>query len=198
MDTAETVEFHSEIDAVHSYNAKNGNPDFRLRSDLGPCFAEGDPETCSILVLLANPVSHEDSKPSDHTLFFEGWPLAGIHDDAPSWLKEWWRPRLRSVAAVAGDDWNLVSKKVAAINLNPWASKNFDARCFLPSRAYQIKRARRAANRGALIIAVRARDFWLPNFDVDVVRTRNYRCAYISPGNLSEENWEHVKKAMSV
>jgi len=188
----------SDLDAVHRYNAVKRDPKFRLQAHLGPCMAEGDPENCRILILLANPLYHGDSNLGDHELFFEGWPLAGVHPDAPSWLRNWWQPRLRAVAAIAGEDWKLVSNKVAAINLNPWASMKFDPHCALPSRAVQIGRAREAAQRGALVIAVRARQYWMPHLaGCKVLLTRSQLCSYISPRNLGEK-WKFVEDAMSV
>jgi hypothetical protein len=186
-----------DVDAINRYNAGNRDLHFRLQTHLGPCLAEGDPETCSILILLGNPVFHPQSKPGDHTLFYEGWPLAGIHPNAPEWLKKWWRPRLRYVALAVEDDWQWVSKRIAAINLNPWASERFDEDCVLPSRAGQLERAREAAKRGTVVIVVRARKIWMPALsERDVLLTRSPRCSYISPKNLGSSAWKRIEDAI--
>jgi len=188
-----------DIEAVGRYNAK-AKDQFKLRPELGPCPFEGDIQTSPIVLLLANPGFDESSTLDDHKFKAEGWPLAGLHSDAPKGMCGWWRPRLRVLCEKYGDQY--VSSKVAALQLNPWASTNFDSSLRLPSQDRMLEIAEGAAKRGAILLVMRAARQWLES---DVLRkhehrygTKSPRCSYVTEANLGAEAWGKVNAALDV
>lgn len=189
----------SDIEAIEQYNAK-AKDQFKLRPELGPCPFEGDIRTSPIVLLLANPGFDENSSLDDHKFKAEGWPLAGLHSSAPKGMSGWWRPRLRVLCEKYGDQY--VSSKVAALQLNPWASTNFDGSLRLPSQSKMLEIAEDAARRGAILLVMRAALQWLES---DVLRTHPHRyrtksprCSYVTEANLGAEAWDKINAALGV
>lgn len=121
----------ADAEAIESYNRKAPER-FKLHAELGPSPFEGDVEAASVVLLLANPGFDEKSTLHDHTFRRDGWPLAGLHREAPSGLSDWWPQRLKALTDKFGTQH--VSRHIAALQLTPWASNKFDASLRLPSR----------------------------------------------------------------
>ena len=188
-----------DIGAIDRYNAK-AQDQFKLRPELGPCPFEGDIQSSPIVLLLANPGFDENSSLGDHKFKAEGWPLAGLHTNAPKGMRDWWRPRLRVLCEKYGDQY--ISSKVAALQLNPWASTNFDASLRLPSQSKMLEIAEGAARRGAILLVMRAARQWLES---DLLRahphlygTKSPRCSYVTEPNLGAEVWGKINAALAV
>lgn len=189
----------ADFDAIGRYNA-NAKEQFKLRTELGPCPFEGDIRAAPIVLLLANPGFDKKSTVDDHKFKAEGWPLSGLHSDAPVGMRDWWRPRLRALCERFGDKY--VSSKIAALQLNPWASTNFDSSLRLPSQDKMLRIAEDAAERGAIILVMRAARQWLES---DVLRahphrygTKSPRCSYVTEPNLGAEAWAKINAALAV
>ena len=91
--------------------------------------------------------------------------------------------------------------KVAALQINPWASTNFDATVRLPSQSKMLELAERAAERGAILLVMRAARLWLES---DVIKnyphrysTKSPRCSYVTEANLGGEAWEKINAALA-
>jgi hypothetical protein len=105
-----------------------------------------------------NPMFTDDSVPEDHQLYFDGWPLAGLHPSVRAGFREWYNGPSRNLLQKLGP--HEVSRRVAIVQVKPWASRRFDRRRSLPSRDLQVAIVRRAANRGALVVIGRSIRFW--------------------------------------
>lgn len=149
------------LDEAHvaSYNRRRKSDKYRLHSELGPSAFEGDIDSASVILLLANPGFDHTSSLDDHQFRREGWPLGGLHPDAPSGIRAWWLPRLRDLIAAFGEQ--AVSQRVACLQVTPWASKEFDNTLRLPSRRVILEAASRCAKRGAVMVVMRAEKLWL-------------------------------------
>lgn len=187
-----------DIGVIEQYNS-TAKERFKLRTELGSSPYEGDIETSPIVLLLANPGFDETSSVNDHKFRVDGWPLAGLHQRAPAGMRDWWRPRLRTLCERYGDQY--ISTKIAALQINPWASTNFDAYLRLPSRTKMLGLAERAARRGAILLVMRAARLWLES---DLIKnysqrynTKSVRCSYVSEGNLASETWVKINSALN-
>lgn len=187
-----------DTDYVTEYNRK-AKPDFQLHLEMGPCPYEGEIESCPIILLLANPGYDKNSKSDDHYFKVEGWPLSGLHETAPPGMRDWWRPRLRVLSEKYGAQF--ISRNISALQINPWASVNFDSEANLPSQKILIDIAERAAKRGALLLVMRAERLWLQS---DIIRNHKYRfstkskrCSFVTEGNFGDEAWKNINFALS-
>lgn len=184
--------------AIERYNAK-ARPEYRLHPELGPSQYEGDIDTARLVMLLSNPGFDATSTPDDHTFKRNGWPLAALHDDAPTETRDWIRRRLRALTDIFGRQH--VSQTVACLQLNPWASPKWDADCVLPSRNIQLELADRAAQRGAVILIMRSERLWLRAPSVlnspRRYRVNSWRSSYVSPTNMSAEAWSTICNAVA-
>lgn len=188
----------ADLTVIEQYNAKAKEP-YRLHTEMGPCPYEGNIDTAALVLLLANPGFDSSSQPDDHAYAVEGWPLAGLHKDAPDGMRNWWRPRLRTLCEQYGEPF--IARNVAALQINPWASAQYDETLRLPSRNLQLKRAEAAVQRGAALIVMRAAKAW---FESDVVchyphayRTNSARSSYVSQGNLSPAAWRYIHEKLA-
>jgi hypothetical protein len=191
--------YKSDINEIQQYN-KRVNDQFKLHPELGPCPFEGDIKTSPIVLLLANPGFDERSSLDDHKFKVKDWPLSGLHSKAPEGMSEWWRPRLRVLCEKFGDQY--VSSKIAALQLNPWASTKFDRNLRLPSQSKMLEIAEDAARRGAILLVMRAARIWL---QADGLRThplryctKSPRCSYVTEANLGAEAWSKVNAALEM
>lgn len=73
-------------ESIARYNKKRSDK-YRLHTELGPCPYEGDIDHAPVVLLLANPGFDNDSRIGDHDFQREGWPLSGLHDDAPDGMR---------------------------------------------------------------------------------------------------------------
>ena len=188
----------ADMAAIERYNSTAKEP-FKLRTELGPSPFEGDIESSPIVLLFANPGFDETSSTADHHFTIDGWPLAGLHQRAPVGMRDWWRPRLRVLCERYGDQY--ISTKVAALQINPWASMKFDANLRLPSRRTMLEIAEGIVRRGAILVVMRAERQWLES---DLLRTYRHRyrtraprCSYITEPNLGSEAWAKINSELS-
>lgn len=184
--------------AIARYNAK-AHGKRCLQTQLGPSRYEGAVETAPVILLLANPGFDETSCVGDHQFSVDGWPLSGLHPTAPVGMRDWWRPRLRKLCEIHGEQ--KVAQNVAAIQINPWASTKFDSNLLLPSRAAQIRLAESAAERGAVLVIIRAAAIWRGSEIIDrhsnTYRTNSYLSSFITPGNLPAQAWLEINKRIA-
>jgi hypothetical protein len=183
--------------AIETYN--EGAPKkFKLHTELGPSPFEGDIESAGIVLLLANPGFDDGSTLDDHTFRREGWPLAGLHPEAPSDLRKWWLMRLKALTQKFGAQH--VSRQVAALQLTPWASNKFDDSLRLPSRAGLLALADRVAQRGAVILVMRAERLWEESAAVkqslNRYRANSWLSSHVSPGNFPAVAWQKVNAVL--
>ena len=189
--------FSIDSDDLVRYNRKAKDP-YRLHPELGSSAYEGDIDTASLVLLLANPGFNETSTHQDHTFQVAGWPLAGLHPDAPLGLRTWWHARLKWLIQEFGAQH--VSKSVACLQLTPWASSKFDESLRLPSRKLFLEAANRCAERGAVMLVMRGERFWLQaevlNATQKRFRVNSWRSSYVSPGNISSDGWHAITRAL--
>lgn len=171
---------------------------YRLYPKLGPSAYEGDIDKARVVLLLANPGYDAGSTTDDHTFTKAGWPLSGLHPDAPPGLRKWWRDRLGSLTQEFDDEH--VSKTVACLQITPWASAKFKDNLRLPSRVTLLDVAAQCATRGSVMLVMRAEKLWLQAAAVrnssHRFRVNSWRCSYVSPGNLPEQGWNAVLAAI--
>ena len=190
--------YNSDIEAIRRYNSQ-AREQFKIRTELGPCPFEGDINSSPVVLLFANPGYDATSSIDDHKFKVDGWPLSGLHPKAPSGMRDWWIPRLRDLCKRYGDQY--ISTKVAALQINPWASTNFDSDIRLPSRSKMLELAESAAKRDAVIVIMRAERLWLES---DCIKnyphrysTKSKRCSYITEGNLGNEAWKKINDVLA-
>jgi hypothetical protein len=193
-----TIDYLSlDRNALAAHNARQRGTPFELLVDWGPSPGAGDFEGARVIVLLANG-GYKPGVDRLEPIRFEvpGWPLPWLHPDAAEvhpGAHEFVRTRLRWLIERFGAQ--RVSQTVATLNVCPWASTSFPSGLTLPSYAVQVEIARRAAHRGAVLVAVRARRHWAPVLDRAVL-TRAPRAAHLSPGNLGADGWARVVEAI--
>lgn len=152
-------DYSIDLPEIDFYNARRKpGSSTRLQTHMNPAPFDGDPFKATVVLLMNNPTFGPKSSPNDHLLHFDGWPLAGLHPDAPQWFRDWYKRPLGYLIDKFGPQY--VSQRVAIVQINPWASKSFDLGCILPSRQQQIAYARQAVQRGAVIIIGRSISFW--------------------------------------
>ena len=189
----------TQIDAekIEAYN-RHAPAQFKLHTELGPALFEGDVETAGIVLLLANPGFDGTSTLDDHNFQREGWPLSGLHPDAPAGLRDWWHLRLRELIQRFGAQ--PVSRQIAALQITPWASNKFDSALDLPSRPRVLALASRMAERGAVLLVMRAERLWEESPGVKQCQNRyrvnSWRSSYVSSGNLPPAAWQKVNAVL--
>lgn len=186
-----------DMDYIGTYNERV-NDHYRLRTELGPSPHEGDINSSPIVLLLANPGFDEKSSNDDHKFIMDGWPLGGLHDAAPLGMRDWWQPRLRVLCERYGHQY--ISTKVAALQVNPWASTKFDSDLTLPSQKLMLEIAESAAERGAILIMMRAAKFWLKSASLrthpSLYTTKSPRCSYVTEANVGTEAWLKINSVL--
>jgi len=183
---------------VARYNDTAPTP-HHLHVEMGPSAFEGAIDSARVVLLLANPGYDDSSTTSDHVFQRDGWPLSGLHPEAPPGLHEWWMRRLRPLVELVGAE--RVAQRVACLQLTPWASERFNSALRLPSRTLLLEAASQCAARGAILIVMRGQSLWL---EADAVRlspkryrVRSWRASYLSPENLGEDAWEAIVAAVA-
>jgi len=184
--------------AIGAYNARARNG-HRLQAWLGANAFEGDIDAAPVVLLLGNPGFDATSTPRDHAFARPGWPLAGLHPEAPEGLRNWWSARLRQLIEPFGAQH--VSQRIACLQLTPWASASFDGGLRLPSRNVILQAATRCIERGALLVVMRGEKLWLEAQGLanhgHLHRAKSWRCSYVSMGNLGPQAWERVRNALA-
>lgn len=201
----EAQQYIEKIDQkdVEKYNKRKlEKSPYYLQVNMRPCPFEGDVQNSRVILLLANPGYDDSSNINDHQLnsSCSGWPFFGLHDESPLGMKNWWRPRLDKIRQNLGVDWQFMSKNIAAIQMNPWASKKFDSSVKLASRDFMFEIARDCADRGALLVVMRARKYWdtaLIGYEDNLIYTNSCLCSYLTDGNLQKKDWTRIVETLS-
>lgn len=169
----------------------------RLQKHMHPAPYDGDPFKAKVILLLNNPIFGPNSSTQDHLLYFEGWPLAGLHPKAPPAFHEWYNRPLGFLIDEFGPQ--QVSQKVAIVQINPWASESFDLSCVLPSRQQQVDIARQAVLQGVVTIIGRSVRFWQEKLGdaENIYVAKNCRNPTLSPGGLTQKAFNSVMSALS-
>lgn len=184
---------------VSAYNRRpKTKSEFELHPEMGPSAYEGNIDEAAVILLLSNPGFDKTSSLADHGFRRDGWPLSGLHPEAPSGLNKWWSGRLRWLIEEFGVE--RVSNSIACLQLTPWASEKFDSSLRLPSRELLLEAAGRCAARGAVMVVMRSERLWLEAQSLASSRRRfrvkNWRTSYVSPGNLATDAWVTITTAI--
>lgn len=190
-----TFDYSLDLPAIQAYNARRGaDSPYRLQTEMGPELSAGDATKARLILLMNNPGSA--SSPAEHTLAFDGWPLAGLHPTAPQALRDWYMRPFGLLIRERGAQW--VSQSVAIIQMSPWASEAFDSGLVLPSRTHQFELARAAARRGAVMVSGRSHQLWRTALDGFVVHQAiNVRNPTITPAGLTPDGWAAVLEVVN-
>jgi hypothetical protein len=179
-------------EAIDAYN-EEAPDDLRLRADLGALPFDGDFGAAPIVMLLANPPYDEASAADDHAFEREGWPLAGLHPEAPPGLRQRWHARLAALVDAFGAQH--VANSVLALHLTPWASRRFDTPLRLPSRQRMLDLANDLVRRGAFMMVLRAAELWTEHPAVPALppsrraHARSWRATHVHPDNIGDDAW---------
>lgn len=185
----------SQLNAFNNARIACNQPHYVLSETLGPSPFEGNINTAPVVLLLANP-SSKDVLKGDHRAPETDWPLHGLGPNASAPLRRWWSLRLRQLMLAANCDMQVISRSVAALQINPWASVSYHSGFKPGSRQLQFRIAQSAMARGAILILMRAKGEWsdcpgLLGYE-HLVETINKRCSYISPGNIEAGAWAKI------
>jgi len=195
--------------ALKNYN-KNRHKKYFLHKSLGPCPFEGNLDQARIVLLLANPsfAPKVDKKlphslRSDHKrkLDQNGWGIFSLHENANPAMRDWWRANLKTLHADTGLSWKTISNRIAALQINPWASELFDSECTkLPSLNGTMKTIANEfiKKENLIFIICRREKQWTQILDQagnknTKFRLNSVRRAYITPGNLSRSSGAYEK-----
>ena len=211
LDYEELREIILEQDAVEleKYNFKR-NSKYHLHKAVGPCPFEGNLEEARVVLLLANPSyappvdgSTSCSLEDDHERkeWQSGWGIFSLHEDANPAMRDWWRANLKSLHSDTGLSWKIISNRIAALQINPWASEFFDSSCTkLPSINGTMKAiAKEFIKKENLIFVICRREKQWSQILEDAgnknekFRLNSLRRAYITPGNLSRSSGAYEK-----
>lgn len=185
-------DYAQDMPFIEAYNARRGPASrTRLHTFMAPAPFDGDPFGASVVLLLNNPTYVPGvSTPADHLLAYKGWPLAGLHPDAPPAFRAWYQRPLGYLIRSFGAQH--VSQRVCLLQLCPWASQSFDPELVLPSRAHQVELAKSAVRRGAVVIVGRSFGSW----PAGLPRVRNRLNPTLTSNGLDKVTWERVIAAM--
>jgi hypothetical protein len=155
---------------------------------------DGDVARAPLVLLVGSPVCDMSIAPARKA--HRGWPLAGLHPDAPAALRGLWESRLAGLIEAFGAQH--VANSVAALPLTPWACDEFDERLRLPSRREMLALAGAAAVRGALLLVTGYDELWTESEEVANLSTalryhpRSFRSTHVSVENLGAGAWHTV------
>lgn len=200
--------------ALNQYNKnKKNDSKFILREEIKPCPYEGSIEDARVILLLANPgftpKDNDDksySKCTDHVrdCRHKNWGIFSLHGDSNPAMREWWTGNLSKIKEDTNLSWQLISSRFAALQINPWASEQFDAAAILPSmreNETMHKIARSFIEKENVIFIICRRKLQWKNILSKyndkmhpVYELNSFRRAYITPGNLSKSTgaYEHI------
>lgn len=169
---AREIADEDRLDAT-AHNAR-ATFEHRLQIPLGPVPFVGAIATAPVVLLLSHPVTDARSVADDYTFRRPGWPLAGLHADAPPGLGDCWRRRVAALIALFGAQH--VANAIAAVYLTPWHSLTFDARLRLKSRQRMLEIAATAAKRDAIVVLMQGTELWTEHPSIASLPTT--RCLY--------------------
>ncbi len=181
--------------AIRAYNARVPE-DLRLQTELGPSPYEGDFNRAPVVMLLGALGYDETSTPHDHAFERDGWPLAGLHPDAPAGIRLRWHARLAPLVDSFGAQH--VANSVLALHATPWACRRFDPGLRLPSRRRMLHLASDAVRRGALLMMLRGAELWTEHPEIAGlppsrrIHARSWRASHLHPDNIGDEGWVAV------
>lgn len=193
-DFAETIT-RADAETITAYNARAAAPR-RLRDELGPLPYDGDIDRAPLVLLVGTPACDMSATRKDAQSPHRGWPLSGLHPDAPSTLRSLWQARLAGLIEAFGAQH--VANSVAALPLTPWACDEFDERLRLPSRHEMLALAAGAAARGALLLVTACDELWtecveIANLSLEQrLHPRSFRATHVSVENLGAAAWHAV------
>ena len=190
----------AQLNAFNNDRISRNQPHYVLSEDLGPSPFEGNINTAPVVLLLANPSSKDVGEKKDHRAPDVDWPLHGLGPNASLPLHRWWSMRLRQLQLATKCDMQAISRSVAAVQINPWASMSYYPGLKLDSRYLQFLFVQSAMARGAILILMRAKAEWsdcpgLLEYE-HLFETINKRCSYISPGNIEAGAWSRIVSAV--
>lgn len=207
-----------EEDAVEleKYNNKS-NSKYHLHREIGPCPFEGNLDEVRVVLLLANPsyapategsISHSLEDDHERKIWQSGWGIFSLHEDANPAMRDWWRANLKALQIDTGLSWKIISNRIAALQINPWASELFDSGCSkLPSINGTMRAiAKEFIQKENLIFVICRREKQWTQILNDAgnknekFRLNSLRRAYITPGNLSRSSgaYEKIVKRLKV
>jgi len=182
---------------IDTYNAKRKvGSKFLLQKEIGPCPYEGDIEQARIVLLLANP-SFTPNKNNGTSYSLENdhkrnelqreWGIFSLQDDSNEAMRNWWRENLKQLQQESGLSWQQMSNRIAALQINPWASEQFDESCKLDSFSIMQAIAIEFAKRDVIFVVCRRNKQWREILGRnDMYRLNSYRRAYITRKNLDK------------
>ena len=174
---------------IDTYNSKRKvGSKFLLQKEIGPCPYEGDIEQARIVLLLANP-SFTPNKNNGTSYSLENdhkrnelqreWGIFSLQDDSNEAMRNWWRENLKQLQQM--------SNRIAALQINAWASEQFDDSCKLESFSIMQAIAHEFAMRDVIFVVCRRYKQWSEILGrSDMYRLNSYRRAYISKKNLDK------------
>ena len=182
---------------IDAYNAKRKvGSKFLLQKEIGPCPYEGDIEQARIVLLLANP-SFTPNKNNGTSYSLENdhkrnelqreWGIFSLQDDSNEAMRNWWRENLKQLQQESELSWHQMSNRIAALQINAWASEQFDDSCKLESFSIMQAIAHEFAMRDVIFVVCRRYKQWSEILGrSDMYRLNSYRRAYISKKNLDK------------
>jgi hypothetical protein len=185
----------ADADAIAAYNARAAAPR-RLRPELGPLPFDGDIAHAPLVLLVGSPTCDMSAPAKMRQPPRRGWPLSGLHPDAPATLRALWHVRLSGLIEAFGAQH--VANSVAALPLTPWACDEFDERLRLPSRCDILALAGTVAARGALLLVTGCDELWTECPEVANLspeqryHPRSFRATHVSVENLGAAAWHAV------
>ncbi len=191
---AESIAF-ADADAIAAYNARAAAPR-RFHPELGPMPFDGDIARAPLVLLVGSPSCDMSAPAKMHQSPRRGWPLSGLHPDAPAALRALWHARLAGLIEAFGTQH--VANSVAALPLTPWACDEFDERVRLPSRREMLALAGVAAARGALLLVTCWDELWTECTEVANLHCeqrfhpKSFRTTHVSVENLGAAAWHAV------
>jgi len=191
---AETIA-RADAEAIAAHNAKAAAPR-RLRDEFGPLPYDGDVARAPLVLLVGSPACDMSKTRKEAQPVRRGWPLAGLHPEAPPALRSLWHARLAGLIEAFGAQH--VANSVAALPLTPWACDEFDDRLRLPSRCEMLALAAAAAARGALLLVTGFDERWTECAEVANLtleqrfHPRSFRSTHVSVENLGAAAWHAV------
>lgn len=182
---------------IDAYNAKKKvGSKYQLQKQIGPCPFEGDIEQARIVLLLANPSFTPNkfdgtsySLESDHKRndLQRGWGIFSLQDNSNEAMRNWWRENLKQLQQESGLSWHQMSNRIAALQINAWASEQFDESCKLDSFSIMQSIALEFAKRDVIFVVCRRYKQWSEILGKnDMYRLNSYRRAYITRKNLDK------------
>lgn len=195
---------------IDAYNSKKKvGSKYILHKEIGPCPYEGDIEQARIVLLLANP-SYSPNRNDGESFSLEtdhkrnelqrDWGIFSLQDNSNDAMRNWWRENLKQLKEESGLSWQQVSNRIAALQINAWASEQFDESCKLDSFEIMRSIAHEFAKRDVIFVVCRRFKQWTEILGKnDMYRLNSYRRAYITKKNLDKcpNAYEQILKKLT-